>query len=224
MQQPHQQCTAEAVVNGLGFDEAVAEGLEIRRKDRAVAHRNERLRILLRKRADVDEHFLDRRGNAALLGLLHVDGLGRDYARQPFVAEQDAFAGRHARVDAADRAEVGEPFLGNVRDHKADLVHMRGKQQLFRTALPAFFEGDEAAAAVGAQLVRIGRDVGSDHLPQLVLLPRGRKGRAVFFQKRFHIAASFFANADGKFSKNAHSSRAAFSASSMETTSAQVCI
>ena len=110
-----------------------------------------------------------------------MDGLGGDHAvHGGSVTDLDVATRQHAGINTAHGAEAEIAVLGDLGDHKADLVHVCGQHQaagvlcvvVHTTAADL---GDEVARAIHAALVIRALDLLRDKLSYRLLATRRAK-------------------------------------------------
>ena len=149
---------ADAVIEGVGGDEVVAELGDAEDEGDGVADLEFVECFFVGGGADIDVEIgeVDFFGAVAFIGFHEVDGLAADDAGDGavFGVDDDAGAGDDGEVDAADGDEVEEAFVGDVVDEEADLVDVGGEHDA-RGA--GGVEGEEGIAVdVGADFIDVG--------------------------------------------------------------------
>ena len=144
---------AHLVVEGARNRHVLAEALVADAERDRVADPHELLDLLARH-SEVDHELVDRRDVLALVGFDEVDRLASDDAAQGagVGVHVNTQSGQDRRVDASDGRHGQIAVVGDVGDHQADLVHMRGEHQRGPVGV-ALKQGVHRAHDIGADLV-----------------------------------------------------------------------
>ena len=164
---------AGAVVDGLAREHARAVQRHARadERDRVADAHAERLGLLAARRAEVEEHLVQRDRLGALLGGHDVRGLGADDAEHGALRalHLQHLVGEHAVVVVADGREPHEALVLDVLHEEAELVHVRAQHE-HRRALRAAPREVVIAERIARLLVRQRRKLCVHELGNLLLV------------------------------------------------------
>jgi hypothetical protein len=170
----------ESVVHRFAGDE-VAHLLEVAVHRHHVADLDSGLGVVA-GHADVDEEVIHRFGAFGFAGAEEVLRLGGHHEEPGDGAvlgvDDDALAGQLPEVEASQGVQAQEPFVFDVLDHEADLVHVGGDHHLRAdAAFGRLLRADEVAHRVDAEVAQVAEFVGDD-LADFVFLARNAAGFA----------------------------------------------
>ena len=122
---------ADFVVEGAGGADGVVDELELVVVGGGVADGHAGESVFFGAGADIDPHLVGLGNFLAVLGAHEVDGAfsGDTFDGSGGGAEDDAAAGDHAFVVAADGVEVEEAIFVDVGDEQAELVEVAGEHE-----------------------------------------------------------------------------------------------
>ena len=171
--------TTDAVVDGSACDTASRKAMKRGGNAASISDLHTAFRVFFIARADI---------NVIIFGFIILTGGTRVRNENALctIFENDFREGSRRIIDAADLGNTDEAAFLDKAYHKADLVHMSRKHQLFRFLTLALFECDKVTHRVVIYFIYVRCDVLCDHGRDLALVAGNTDRHHKFFELSKH--------------------------------------